>query len=116
MTHGARSLSPTSARIPTRESYSSILHCGRFVEADCVPPPPPSPGVVECRSLSFDKFHGRFYCKSELRAQRQDIMPLHLLHNDYLVFGDPMHVCFLSAPTTVKPLGKASLAEVPVRS
>ena len=42
-------------------------------------------------------------------------MPLHLLHDDYLVFGDPMHVCFLSMPTIVKPLGKASLAAMPVR-
>ena len=70
---------------------------------------------MECRSFSFDKFHGQFFCKSELRAHRQVVMPLHLLHDDYLVFGDPMHVCFLSMPTIVKPLGKASLAAMPVR-
>ena len=70
-----------------------------------------SQGVVECRSLSFDKFHGLFHCRMELRAHRHVVMPMHLLHNDYLVFGDPMHVCFLSAPTIVKPLGKASLSE-----
>ena len=69
---------------------------------------------MECRSFSFDKFHGQFFCKSELRAHRQVVMPLHIMHNDYLVFGDPMHVCFLSLPTIVKPLGKATLAEVPV--
>lgn len=50
----------------------------------------------------------------ELRAHRQVVMPLHLLHSDYLIFGDPMHVCFLTAPTIVKPLGKSSLAELPV--
>ncbi|KAI0373990.1 hypothetical protein BV20DRAFT_1011942 [Pilatotrama ljubarskyi] len=70
-------------------------------------------GVVECRALSFDKFHGRFCCRMELRAHRQAATPLHLLHNDYLVFGDPMHVCFLSAPTIVKPMGKNALAEMP---
>ncbi|KAI0823690.1 hypothetical protein BC628DRAFT_1382841 [Trametes gibbosa] len=70
-------------------------------------------GVVECRALSFDKFHGRFTCRMELRAHRQAATPLHLLHSDYLVFGDPMHVCYLSAPTVVKPLGKPALAEMP---
>ncbi|RDX47873.1 hypothetical protein OH76DRAFT_1405425 [Lentinus brumalis] len=74
---------------------------------------PVTQGVVECRALSFDKFHGRFYCRMELRAHRQVVMPLHLLHSDYLIFGDPMHVCFLTAPTIVKPLGKSSLAELP---
>ncbi|KAI0692024.1 hypothetical protein C8T65DRAFT_670163 [Cerioporus squamosus] len=74
---------------------------------------PTTQGVVECRALSFDKFHGRFYCRMELRAHRQVVMPLHLLHSDYLIFGDPMHVCFLTAPTMVKPLGKSSLAELP---
>ncbi|TFK91355.1 hypothetical protein K466DRAFT_515555 [Polyporus arcularius HHB13444] len=74
---------------------------------------PVTQGVVECRALSFDKFHGRFYCRMELRAHRQVVMPLHLLHSDYLIFGDPMHVCFLTAPTIVKPIGKSSLAELP---
>ncbi|KAI0663468.1 hypothetical protein C8Q70DRAFT_950020 [Cubamyces menziesii] len=74
---------------------------------------PQAQGVVECRALSFDKFHGKFSCRMELRAHRQVATPLHTLHNDYLVFGDPMHVCFLAAPSMVKPLGKSALAEVP---
>ncbi|KAJ8472738.1 hypothetical protein ONZ51_g8335 [Trametes cubensis] len=74
---------------------------------------PQAQGVVECRALSFDKFHGKFSCRMELRAHRQVATPLHALHNDYLVFGDPMHVCFLAAPSMVKPLGKSALAEVP---
>ncbi|KAI0630408.1 hypothetical protein C8Q77DRAFT_1064119 [Trametes polyzona] len=73
-------------------------------------------GVVECRALSFDKFHGKFTCRMELRAHRQATTPLHLLHRDYLVFGDPMHVCYLSSPSMVKPLGKPSLAELPDNS
>ncbi|KAH9892626.1 hypothetical protein C8Q73DRAFT_66158 [Cubamyces lactineus] len=74
---------------------------------------PQAHGVVECRALSFDKFHGKFSCRMELRAHRQVATPLHVLHNDYLIFGDPMHVCFLAAPSMVKPLGKPALAEVP---
>ncbi|CDO77102.1 hypothetical protein BN946_scf184501.g7 [Trametes cinnabarina] len=74
---------------------------------------PTSQGVVECRALSFDNFHGKFTCRMELRAHRQVSTPLHVLHSDYLIFGDPMHVCYLAAPTMVKPLGKSSLAEVP---
>ncbi|KAH9942407.1 uncharacterized protein BXZ73DRAFT_40976 [Epithele typhae] len=73
---------------------------------------PTAEGVVECRSLSFDKFRGRFYCRMELRARREVVSPLHYLHDDYLVFGDPMHVCFLGAPTHVKPLGNAALSEM----
>ena len=73
-----------------------------------------SPGVVECRGLAFDKFHGKFNCRMELRAHRQVVMSLHVLHSDYLIFGDPMHVCYLSSPTIVRPLGKQALAEVPV--
>ncbi|KAL7281655.1 hypothetical protein ACG7TL_004972 [Trametes sanguinea] len=74
---------------------------------------PVTPGVVECRALSFDKFHGTFTCRMELRAHRQVSTPLHVLHSDYLIFGDPMHVCYLSAPTMVKPMGRTSLAEIP---
>ncbi|KAH9858667.1 hypothetical protein C2E23DRAFT_716722 [Lenzites betulinus] len=73
-------------------------------------------GVVECRALSFDWFHGRFTCRMELRAHRQAATPLHLLRNDYIVFGDPMHVCYLSSPSIVKPLGKSALAEMPDNS
>lgn len=75
-----------------------------------------SQGVMECKALSFDKFHGKFNCRMEIRAHRQAVMPLHVLHNDYLVFGDPMHVCFLTSPTIVKPLGRSTLAELPVSS
>ncbi|KAI0775768.1 hypothetical protein BD413DRAFT_470436 [Trametes elegans] len=74
---------------------------------------PTAPGVVECRALSFDKFHGKFSCRMELRAHRPAATPLHLLHDDYIVFGDPMHVCYLSPPTMVRALGKPSLAEMP---
>ncbi|KAM5540282.1 hypothetical protein V8D89_006101 [Ganoderma adspersum] len=74
---------------------------------------PATPGVVECRGLAFDKFHGKFNCRMELRAHRQVVMSLHVLHSDYLIFGDPMHVCYLSSPTIVRPLGKQALAEVP---
>ncbi|KAI0779418.1 hypothetical protein C8Q74DRAFT_1258810 [Fomes fomentarius] len=77
---------------------------------------PVTQGVMECRALAFDKFHGKFHCRMELRVHRQVVMPLHVLHNDYLVFGDPTHVCFLSSPTMVKPLGRSTLPDLPENS
>ncbi|KAI0645748.1 hypothetical protein C8Q79DRAFT_911550 [Trametes meyenii] len=74
---------------------------------------PTAQGTVECRALSLDKFHGKFYCRMEMRAHRQVSTPLHLLHDDYLIFGDPMHACYLSPPTMVKSLGRSTLAEMP---
>ncbi|KAI0744146.1 hypothetical protein C8Q80DRAFT_1185309 [Daedaleopsis nitida] len=74
---------------------------------------PTVPNVVECRGLSFDKFHGKFHCRMELRAHRQFVAPLHVLHNDYLVFGDPTQVCFLSSPSIVRALGNASAPLLP---
>lgn len=41
-------------------------------------------------TLSLDTFHGCFKPRYALRAARNQVVPLHLMHGDDLIVGDPM--------------------------
>ncbi|KAI0687901.1 hypothetical protein BC835DRAFT_1285891 [Cytidiella melzeri] len=43
-------------------------------------------------TLSLDTFHGAFKARSAMRGLRDQMYPLHLMHGDFVVMGDPFLV------------------------
>ncbi|KAF9807094.1 hypothetical protein IEO21_08384 [Rhodonia placenta] len=66
----------------------------------------PNPqGAVELCALSLDTFHGCFHMRAKLRGHRANILPLHVCHGDYVIFGDPLIAWFTMSPSEIKTLG-----------
>lgn len=63
-------------------------------------------GAVEICALALDKFHGRFKIHAKLRGHRNNIHPLHVMHGDYVLFGDPLFAWFCSGPMEAKNIGR----------
>ncbi|KZT10767.1 uncharacterized protein LAESUDRAFT_741181 [Laetiporus sulphureus 93-53] len=94
--------------------------CSKKVEQLIVNEDPKSEAVVTCVSanravdsevevcaLALDKFHGCFKLLARLRGERHSVMPLHVMHGDYVVFGDPLAVWFYTEPVEVRSMAKA---------
>jgi hypothetical protein len=45
-------------------------------------------------TLSLDTFHGVFKTRSAIRGSRDKMVPVHALHGDYIIMGDPLLVWY----------------------
>lgn len=46
--------------------------------------------MVWIYTLSLDTFHGWFKPRAAVRAYRSQVVPLHVMHGDYIAMGDPL--------------------------
>ena len=49
-----------------------------------------SPEMVWIYTLSLDTFHGCFKLRAAVRAYRDQVVPLHAMHGNYVAMGDPL--------------------------
>ncbi|KAI0916415.1 hypothetical protein AcW1_008854 [Taiwanofungus camphoratus] len=63
-------------------------------------------GVVDVCALGLDKFHGRFVLMTRLKGNRNNVLPLHAMRGEYVLFGDPLVAWFFRPPVEARSMGK----------
>ncbi|KIP11576.1 hypothetical protein PHLGIDRAFT_63566 [Phlebiopsis gigantea 11061_1 CR5-6] len=63
---------------------------GHDVELAYRSPDRGNPDMVWIYTLSLDTFHGCFKPRAAVRAYRSQVVPLHVMHGDYIAMGDPL--------------------------
>lgn len=66
----------------------------------------PRDGVVDVCALGLDKFHGRFVLMTRLKGNRNNVLPLHAMRGEYVLFGDPLVAWFFRPPVEARSMGK----------